>query len=89
MNDDMPAGYGTEKSERIAGLSFRDDAIDSRRHSLFRKTLAFMRETPGRRSPARPAPIWPPGIMDGQGTMPRRMAEHARSTVTGERIEIK
>ena len=88
MIDDTIAAYETEDLDRIAGLSFRDDAVDSLWHSIFRETLTFMMENP-KTITRSTYYIMVARYLERSGDHACRMAENVHYMVTGERIEIK
>jgi phosphate transport system protein len=88
MIDDTLAAYETENLDRIAGLSFRDDAVDSLWHSIFRETLTFMMENPKTITRSTYF-IMVARYLERSGDHACRMAENVHYMVTGERIEIK
>jgi phosphate transport system protein len=88
MIDDTLAAYETENLERIAGLSFRDDAVDSLWHSIFRETLTFMMENPKLITRSTYS-IMVARYLERSGDHACRMAENVHYMVTGERIEIR
>lgn len=88
MIDDTLAAYDTEKLDRIAGLSFRDDGVDSLWHSIFRETLTFMMENP-RIITRSTYYIMVARYLERSGDHACKMAENVYYMVTGERIEIK
>jgi len=88
MIDDALRAYETEDLERIAGLSFRDDAVDSLWHSIFRETLTFMMENP-KTITRSTYYIMVARYLERSGDHACRMAENIHYMVTGERIEIK
>ncbi len=88
MIDDTLSAYETENLDRIAGLSFRDDAVDSLWHSIFRETLTFMMEN--QKTITRSTYfIMVARYLERSGDHACRMAENVHYMVTGERIEIK
>jgi len=88
MIDDTLAAYETENLEKIAGLSFRDDAVDSLWHSIFRETLTFMMENP-KTITRSTYYIMVARYLERSGDHACKMAENIHYMVTGERIEIK
>jgi phosphate transport system protein len=88
MIDDALKAYETESLDRIAGLSFRDDAVDSLWHSIFRETLTFMMENP-RIITRSTYYIMVARYLERSGDHACRMAENVHYMVTGERIEIR
>jgi phosphate transport system protein len=88
MIDDTLVAYETENLERIAGLSFRDDAVDSLWHSIFRETLTFMMENPKLITRSTYS-IMVARYLERSGDHACRMAENVHYMVTGERIEIR
>ena len=87
MIDDTLAAYETEDLEKIAGLSFRDDTIDSLWHSIFRETLTFMMENP-KTITRSTYYIMVARYLERSGDHACKMAENIHYMVTGERIEI-
>ncbi|MDD1695243.1 MAG: phosphate signaling complex protein PhoU [Methanoregula sp.] len=88
MIDDTLTAYETEDLRKIAGLSFRDDAVDSLWHSIFRETLTFMMENPKMITRSTYS-IMVARYLERSGDHACRMAENIHYMVTGERIEIK
>lgn len=88
MIDDTLAAYEAENLDRIAGLSFRDDAVDSLWHSIFRETLTFMMENPKTITRSTYF-IMVARYLERSGDHACKMAENVHYMVTGERIEIK
>jgi len=88
MIDDTLAAYEMENLDRIAGLSFRDDAVDSLWHSIFRETLTFMMENPKTITRSTYF-IMVARYLERSGDHACKMAENVHYMVTGERIEIK
>jgi phosphate transport system protein len=87
MIDDTLAAYESENLDRIAGLSFRDDAVDSLWHSIFRETLTFMMENPKTITRSTYF-IMVARYLERSGDHACKMAENVHYMVTGERIEI-
>ena len=88
MIDDTLAAYETENLDHIAGLSFRDDGVDSLWHSIFRETLTFMMENP-KTITRSTYYIMVARYLERSGDHACKMAENVHYMVTGERIEIK
>jgi len=88
MIDDTLMSYETENLDRIAGLSYRDDAVDSLWHSIFRETLTFMMENPKTITRSTYF-IMVARYLERSGDHACKMAENVHYMVKGERIEIK